>query len=145
MLAQLLSALLKACVDKLFKPDQVKSPWIHSFARNSEGHYNRTSSKDFDPGLPEQSSLMLSTGREHQLGLIFIFRKTFELFQSELFPSLLHQYKNCELPYFIEPSCISGLQSQQEEQPAFWLPWKLCSPRKSDETFECAQACSSTV
>lgn len=141
MLAQLLSALLKACVDNFFKLDQVKCPWICFFARNPEGWQARI----LILGLSEQSSLMRSTGREHHLGLIFISRKTSELFQIELFPSLLHQYKNCELPYFTEPSCISGLQSQQEEQPAFWLPWKLCSPRKSDETFECAQACLPTV
>lgn len=44
------------------------------------------SSKDFGPGVPEQSSLMLSTSREQHLGLTFISRKTFELFQIELFP-----------------------------------------------------------
>lgn len=141
VLAQLLSALSKACVDTLFELDQVKWSWICFFARNSEGCQARI----LVLGLPKQSSLMLSTGREHHLGLIFISRKTFELFQTEHFPSLLHHYKNCELPYGAEPGCISGLQSQQEEQPAFWLPWKLCSPRKSDETFECTQACSSTV
>lgn len=104
------------------------------------------SSKDFGPGA---ARAIIAHAEYRQRAppwtFIFISKETFELFQTELFSSLLHQYKNWELPYSTEPGCISGLQSQQEEQPAFWLPRKLCSPRKSDETFECAQACSSTV
>lgn len=94
---------------------------------------------------------MLSTGRAgnkarvNHLGLLFLSLKlAFELFQIELFTSAT-PLRDLELPDFTEPSCISGLQSQQEEQPAFWLPRKLRSPRKSDETFECARVCSSTV
>lgn len=103
---------LQSLCGQLFKLDQVKCPRICFSARNSEGCQARILVLE----LPKQSSLMLSTGTEHHLGLILTSRKTFELFQTELFPSLVHHYKACELPYCAEPGCISGLQSQQEEQ-----------------------------
>lgn len=97
MLAQLLCALPKACADTLFDLDQVKCSWICFFARNSEGCQARI----LVLGLPEQSSLMLSTGREHHLGLLFLSPKTHLSFSKRSFSSLC--YTSTRIGNFLIP------------------------------------------
>lgn len=83
--------------------DGEKCRWICFLARNSEGCQARILVLGLDIvgcPVPEQSPLMLSAGREQAAGLghatldVLSLKQTFELFQIELFPSLLHQYKN---------------------------------------------------
>lgn len=93
--------------------DLDREKWICFFARNSEGCQARILVLGlFIVGcpVPERSSLMLSAGREQAaepgdptLDFLFLsLKRTFELFQIELFPSLPHQYKN--LSFLISPN-----------------------------------------
>lgn len=81
------------------------------------------SSKDFGPGA---ARAIIAHAEHRQTAppwtFIFISKETFELFQTELFSSLLHQYKNWELPYFTEPGCISGLQESTRGAASFLAP-----------------------
>lgn len=94
--------------------DQEKCPWICFFARNSEGCQAKILVLGRDIvgcPMPERSSLMLSSGRggsranARHLGLSFLsLKQTFELFQIELFPSMLHQYKNSSFLISLNPA-----------------------------------------